>query len=253
MSGGPSGPGLRNVLRSLRHLLSAGLLITDFWGNCLKTYAHLTEGLQAVLLHWQRGYVQTTHDPVIVPTEKAAAIASKWVDAYGINLPAWKRHQRKQGALPNAVAIDLPVLRDPYKRQLVLMSTKPPGALHQDCPFLRERWTDKIRVQDFVLGENTHDRKTVTTFKLAPDVIKPLVKYWTDLSRRGEWSKSCADMDKAVALYPAFSGIRQQLRREIGGLKKLHAKARPGIEWPGPDPENLPIISGFRANEGAKN
>jgi len=73
-------------------------------------------------------------------------------------------------------------------------------------------------------------------------------------------------MHAAVALYPAFSGVRQQLRREIGGLKKLFeaqdkkrkekdADGKPGQprSWPGPDPEALPVMIGFRAqNEGAK-
>jgi len=229
----------------------------------LKSYPHLTVGLQSVLLHRQRGYVNVTKQPVLVPADKIDAIASKWVDAYGINLPAWKRHQRKQQGLPNAVCIDLPVLRDPYKRQLVLMSTRiERDKLHKDCPFLREQWTEKIRIQDFIFveDEKTHDRKVVDTIKLAPDVLGPLVKFWTDAARRGEWSKSCADMKKAVALYPMFSGVRAQLRREIGGLKKLfemQQKKNKGkdkesvkiVTWPGPDPEALPIISGFRAQK----
>ena len=89
----------------------------------MKYYEDLTAGLQAVLLHAQRGYTRTTKKPVIVEFEKVDSIISKWTEVYGINLPAWKRYQRKEKGLTNAVALVIPVLGNKFKRQLVLMCT----------------------------------------------------------------------------------------------------------------------------------
>lgn len=216
----------------------------------MRTYPDLTSGLQAVLLHRQRGYVTVTKNPVIVPADKVDSIASKWIDAYGINLPRWKRAERKSKGLPNAVALDIPILGDPYKRQIVLMCTKfEAKELHAESPFLREQWTEDFSIQCFKLSVEKRTNGTDSdTWKLKDSVIKPLAHFWIGEARKQEWPTVMNETKHAVNLYPMFLGVRNQLKREISGIKKLYEK-KTEREWPGVDPLKLPIISGFR---GAK-
>ena len=71
----------------------------------MKNYDDLTTGMQAILLHFSRGYVLTTLEHIIVSIEKINSIQEKFIDSYGTNLPAWKRFQRKTKGLPNCVGV----------------------------------------------------------------------------------------------------------------------------------------------------
>lgn len=219
----------------------------------MKTYSDLTAGLQAVLLHSQRGYTKITKKPIIVEYEKVDSIISKWTEIYGINLPAWKRYQRKEKGLPNAVALVIPVLGNKFKRQLVLMSTNfDEKTAHKDNPFLKEEWTEKITIQDFELGiDQRADRSFSQTWRLSKSVVIGLNKFWVNKARKNEWSTVIEDIQHAVNLYPLFLGVRRQLRREVLGLKKLYeASTKKG--WPGVDANKLPSVPGFLSKGGSK-
>ena len=54
-------------------------------------------------------------------------------------------------------------------------------------------------------------------------------------------------MREAVELYPAYAGVRKQLKQEISSLKKL-IERKYKVPYTGPDPDKLPIIAGFRAS-----
>ena len=219
----------------------------------MKTYNDLTAGLQAVLLHSQRGYTKTTKKPVVVEFEKVDSIISKWTEIYGINLPSWKRYQRKQSGLPNAVALVIPVLGNKFKREIVLMCTNfDEKTAHKDNPFLKEEWTDEIKIQDFELViDQRADKSYSQTWRLKKSVIFGLNKYWVGKARSNEWSVVINDIQHAVNLYPLFLGVRRQIRREIAGIKKLY-EAKTKNKWHGPDPNKLPSVPGFLSKEGSK-
>ena len=52
-----------------------------------------------------------------------------------------------------------------------------------------------------------------------------------------------------VRFYPLYGGVRRQIRRMYRGAAKLWAATRKS-DWPGPDPERLPAMIGFRKDPG---
>jgi len=208
----------------------------------------LTTGLQAVLLHFQRGYVLTTECPIVVHADKRDSLMEKFIEVYGVNFPAWKRYSRKLKGLPSAVALDLSVLGQPHSRQIVLLSTAFDDRLPKDAQWRREKWVPLKRVQDFVLSNEVgSDRQTSLSWRLAPEVIAPQARYWLKLIKEQKASEAMMHMREAVELYPAYAGVRKQLKQEISSLKKL-IERKYKVPYTGPDPDKLPIIAGFRAS-----
>jgi len=210
----------------------------------------LTTGLQAVLLHFQRGYVLTTECPIVVHADKRDSLMEKFIEVYGVNFPAWKRYSRKLKGLPSAVALDLSVLGQPHSRQIVLLSTAFDDRLPKDAQWRREKWVPLKRVQDFVLSNEVgSDRQTSLSWRLAPEVIAPQARYWLKLIKEQKASEAMMHMREAVELYPAYAGVRKQLKQEISSLKKL-IERKYKVPYTGPDPDKLPIIAGFRKATG---
>lgn len=114
----------------------------------MKHYEDLTQGLQTLLLHATRSYTRCVSFEI--ERNKLPQIEEKWIDAFGVNLPAWKRHERKRGGLPNAVALSLPVPGAAHRARVVLLRTDADlSALAPDSPWRRETWSEKIEVGDF--------------------------------------------------------------------------------------------------------
>lgn len=212
----------------------------------MKHYEHLTDALRAILLMATRGYKYAVIAEV--PAEKVQAIATKWVDAYGTTLPAWKRHARKSVGLCNAWACSMPVPGSPHRRFLVLMRTECDlSKLDAKSPWLRERWRDvsQVEVLDFVITVDRRDRRDYAwTVRLSPRALRGIESFYRELAGR-----SLHDLAERIAhdcrYYPMFGGVRRQLRRLIRGYAKLYEK-KLGRPWPGPDPESLPHVGQFK-------
>ena len=217
----------------------------------MKNYDDLTIGMQAILMHFSRGYGLTTVEPIIVSLEKINSISEKFIDSYGTNLPAWKRLQRKEKGLPNCVGVVIPVVGNPYKKQIVLLCTEhKPAELNENNPFLNEKWQSKIQLGDFEIAKDQRDRgDSAFSWKLKKSTLLGFEAHLKNLLSKGQWHQIIEELSKAVKFYPAFGGIRRQLRRLIGGYKKLYEKKH-STEWAGPDPENLPKMVGFRKYAG---
>jgi hypothetical protein len=217
----------------------------------MRNYDDLTLGMQAILLHFSRGYVLTTVEQIIVSLEKINSISEKFIDLYGTNLPAWKRLQRKEKGLPNCVGAIIPVVGNPYKKQIVLLCTDhQPAELNEKNPFLNEKWQSKISIGDFEIAKDMRDRgDSAFSWKLKKSALMGFEAHLRNLLKKGQWHQLIDELNKCAKFYPMFGGIRRQLKRLIGGYKKLYEKKH-STEWAGPDPENLPKMVGFRKYAG---
>lgn len=215
----------------------------------MKRYEHLTDGLRAVLMMTTRGYRYAV--TAEVPAEKVHGIEQKWIDAYGITLPAWRRRERKKKSLPNAWAFSLPVPAAAHKRLLVLLRTDADlSKLDPSSPWLRERWReiDKCEIGDYCVTIDQRDRRDYAwTVKLSARTLRGLEGLYRELSGRS-LSMLQEQIERDVRYYPMFGGVRRQMRRLIRGYAKLYQK-RLGKQWPGPDPEALPHVGQFKSLE----
>ncbi len=210
----------------------------------MKHYDDLTKGLQVVLMQYTRGYTRA----VVFESkrERLEALAVKFEDDFGISLPGWKRHDRKRQGLPNAFACSMPVPGKSESVFVVLMAAFDTLAdLHSTSPWHKEKWSEKVQIGDYVITTDQRDRRDfVTTWRLTPACVKGLEAYWRDISKNN-MNLVVREATAATAFYPMFGGVRRQLRRLIRGYAKLY-EARLKTNWPGPDPEKLPVMSGFR-------
>ena len=211
----------------------------------MKTYDDLTTGLQAILLQATKGYSYCV--TFEIEREKLPALVEKWTDNYGVNLPAWKRFERKKAELPNAWAGVLPVPGAAHRARAVLLRTDTDiSKLPQESPWHRERWSDQIEVGDYLVARDQRDRRDyATTIKLTPRCLRGLEAHWRAVANMS-LDQLVSEVSAAVRFYPMFGGVRRQLRRLIRGYVKLWQKRRPDRKWPGPDPESLPTMQAFR-------
>lgn len=211
----------------------------------MRIYDDLTTGLQAVLLHWTKDY--RCWVTCSVPLPKVASISDKWAEIYGTLLPAWKRQDRKEHGLPNAVAMALPVLGQPGVCQLVLMATETAVNMAQTTPWARERWSTRcIEIGDFVVVHEPRPRGDYAwTWRLQERAVVGLRRYARGLIEARDIAALARETQHWVRLYPMYGGVRRQMRRLLLELRKLWQHKKSGA-WPGPDPEALPMMVGFR-------
>jgi hypothetical protein len=216
----------------------------------MNTYLDLTAGLQAVLMQVTRGY--TLCVSFETEREKLQSLSEKWSENYGVDLPGWKRFERKKNELPNAWAAFLPVPSYPGRARAVLLRTKADlNKLPPESPWHREKWSDKIEIGDFIVSQDQRDRRDfTTTIKLSPRCHYGLEAHWRSVSALS-LDQLVYEARRAVDFYPMFGGVRRQLRRLIRGYAKLYM-ARRKSPWPGPDPEGLPTIQSFKGTSGAR-
>jgi hypothetical protein len=217
----------------------------------MKIYQHQTDALRSILMMWTQGYrYAVTFD---AKTEKLDALASKFAEAYGTQLPAWKRYERKRKKLPNGWACSMPKASHPGQSIVVLMAAFDSlDKLDQASPWRRERWqpADKVEIGDYrIAPRDKRDRRDhADTIKLTTRTLAGLENYWRALASQN-LEQLPVEAERAVRFYALFGGVRRQLRRLIRGYAKLYEKKR-GRQWPGPDPERLPSVGGFRKTGG---
>lgn len=216
----------------------------------MRRYDDITPALQAVLLHFTRGY--TLWVSFLVDLDKVDGIAAKWSENLGTTLPAWKRQDRKEKQLANAVALSAPVLGMPYKRQLILMVTEHALKMPESTAWRREKWLSRLpEFSEFVMVHEARERgDSAWTWRLQERVAGGLEKHLTTLVKTGDASAVGRETKHWAKLYPMYGGIRRQLRRILNGGRKLWM-ATAKSPWPGNDPDTLPMMIGFRKSSGA--
>jgi len=214
----------------------------------MRHYEDITTALQAILLNVTRGYRYCVVEEV--RADKVPGIAEKWIDNFGTTLSPARRHARKRAGLPNAWACSMPVPGAPHKRLLVLLRTEADlSKLAPESPWRREKWRDRIEIGDYIIAIDKRDRGDYAyTVRLSPSCMRRLESWYRELAGRS-LDQLRIQIEHDVRYYPAFGGVRRQLRRLIRGYAKLY-QARLKKPWPGPDPESLPTIGKFRKSSG---
>ncbi|WP_297486624.1 hypothetical protein [Ferrovum sp.] len=215
----------------------------------MKIYDDITPALKAILFHFIRGY--TVWTSFIVPIEKLEGIASKWAEAYGTQLPAWKRQDRKEKKLATAVALAAPVISRPGMRQVMLMATEHALTMPKASDWAREQWLTRLpEFSEFVMvHEPREGAEYAWSWRIQERVLDGLQRHLVALVKAGDVGQLKHETTHLVQLYPLYGGVRRQIRRMYRGAAKLWTATRKS-NWPGPDPERLPMMIGFRKDPG---
>ena len=210
----------------------------------MKIYANATDGLRSVLMQYTKGYTKAVIFDA--PESRLETLQNKFAEAYGTQLPGWKRYQRKQKGLPNAWACAFPKSSYPGHYWVVLLAVFDNlDGLDKSSPWRNEKWLERVIIGDYIITTDQRDRRDYTmTFKLQTGSIKGLEAHWRMIADR-DLDGLVHETQRAVKSYAMFGGVRRQLRRLIRGYAKLY-KARRHKDWPGPDPENLPMMGAFK-------
>lgn len=211
----------------------------------MREYEDITSALRAVQRNWQSGY--TCWVSFILGSDKVPAIGERWAEELGTGLPAWKRQDRKQRHLANAVALSSPVLGRPGVREVMLMATADALAMPEVSPWRRQKWLQRCpELSEFVMLREPRPRGDYAwTWRLQEHVAVGLARHFTRLVEEGDASAVAKHTHHAVSLYPMFGGVRRQLKRILHSARKLWT-ARTKGPWPGPNPDHLPAMIGFK-------
>ena len=213
----------------------------------MKVYDDITPALQAVLMNYGRGY--TRWISLNIKREKLAALDEKWAEQYGTRLAPYQRQDKKQKGLPTAVAIALPVLQDPEKLEVILMATAFASTI-QLGPFSREKWRVHFpEVSKFVMIREQRERgDSALTWRIQERDLGLIANHLTTLVK-AEPENVGAVTRQIVALHPMYGGVRRQVRTMLNSCRKLWHACHKDRGWPGPDPEHLPMMIGFRPTQ----
>jgi len=216
----------------------------------MKIYDDITPALSTILLHFTRGY--TRWISFEVETEKLRDLDAKWTEVYGTRLAAYQRQDKKQKGLPTAVAVAAPVLGKPDVNEVILMATEFASTIKVG-PFAREKWTTRFpEFSKFVIIHEARDRGDSShTWRIQEREMGMLEKHMAHLIKCGDGRQVAAEAYHWVKFYPMFGGVRRQIRRALNGARKLWSSKFKGSIWPGPDPEKLPAMVGFKSTEKA--
>jgi hypothetical protein len=211
----------------------------------MREYEDITSALRAVQRHWQSGY--TCWVAFIVGADKVRGIGERWAEELGTGLPAWKRQDRKQRRLANAVALSSPVLSRPGVREVMLMATPDALAMPDISPWRRQKWLQRCpELSVFVMLHEPRPRGDYAwTWRLQEHAAVGVARHFTRLVEEGDGSAVAKHTHQAVSLYPMFGGVRRQLKRILYSARKLWTARKKG-SWPGPDPDHLPAMIGFK-------
>jgi hypothetical protein len=211
----------------------------------MKVFDDITPGLQAVLMAYSRGY---THWIAIkIRREKLTALDEKWAEHYGTRLAAYQRQDRKQKGLATAVAIAMPVLQNPDQVEVILMATQY-ASTQKLGPFTREKWLTRFpEASKFVMIREQRQRgDSALTWRIQEKDLGQMAKHLITLVK-SEPESVGSTARQIVALHPMYGGVRRQLRTMLNSSRKLWQACHQEQLWPGPDPEHLPMMIGFRS------
>lgn len=216
----------------------------------MKHYNDLSPSLQAALLMVTRGY---SHGVTFeVEREKLEALERKFIDYFGVHLPAWKRTSRKAQGLPNSWGCLMPVPGAKHRARVLLLRTDADlEKLHPDSPWRREKWSEveRLEIGDFCIALDKRQRGDYAmTVKLTKRALAGLEAHYRKIASQS-LDELVETANRDVRFYPMFGGVRRQMRRLLRGYAKLFEKRR-GIPWPGPNPEALPAMGSFKKADG---
>lgn len=211
----------------------------------MRIFDDITPALQAIARSWSTRDTSVWFS-FIVDEDKVPGIDAKWTEIYGIRLSSEKRRYRKRKGLPTAWAASIPVLGNPYKRQLILMASEEAVRMPKDSPWGREKWRrDPPEVSDFVMVKEPRERGDYAwTWRIQNKAFSLVEAHLIALVKDGDAGSVAEYSHYITRFYFLRGGIRRQVKRLLHSGRKLWIATRRN-EWPGPDPDNLPFTTGF--------
>jgi hypothetical protein len=211
----------------------------------MRVYDDITPALQAVLRNYDRGYTRWL--ALHIKREKLPALDEKWAEQYGTRLAPYQRQDKKQKGLPTAVAIAFPILQSPETMEVLLMATEFASTILVG-PFSREKWLQRWpEASKFVMIREQRPRgDSALTWRLQEKDLGIMANHLTTLIKSDPKSVG-AVAHHIVAMHPMYGGVRRQVRTMLNSSRKLWHACHKEQSWPGPDPEHLPMMIGFRA------
>jgi hypothetical protein len=160
-------------------------------------------------------------------------------------LPSYIRQDRKGKGLPTAVAVAAPMIGS-GRKEVIVMATEFAKTIKLG-PFSRERWTTTFpKFSQFHLIREVRERGDYAmTWRLNSDRAGQLEAYLIALVKSGDGKAVAGETYQWARFYPMYGGVRRQLRRILTAARKLWTATRKEQDWPGQDPEKLPILVGF--------
>lgn len=216
-------------------------------GEDMMKLLHITESMQSILLHHQRGYTLWTGFQT--PIDKISALDEKWSLSLGIHEPGWKRQDRKQKGIPNAIAVFGQVFSRPSMCEIVLMATENARHVAPNSPyhaFLREQWRDDLpRFSHFEMAHMPTEAqgKLTWTWKIRKLELSQIEKHLIFLCDQRDVEMLKRETHSLARNFPMYNGIRSQVRRLLRHVQRKSAACH--IQYLGPDPENLPAMLRF--------
>lgn len=205
----------------------------------------ITPALTMILREWSRNNV-SCWTSFKVDKSKLEGISQKWIENYGTKLSREKRRYRKSKGLPRANAYALPVLGEPHKVECILMASE--EALSATVgPFSQEKWIARPpEVSDFVMKKEAKERGDSTwTWKIQNKQMGMLEADLIATVKTNKPYEVKKVAEHMVRFYPMFGGVRRQLRRALQSAAKLW-RATAKSEFPGPEPDSLPTMGGYK-------
>lgn len=207
----------------------------------------VTNAMQSILLHHTRGY----HLWVGFTTsaDKIPGLDEKWSMELGTHEPAWRRHDRKSKGIPNATAIAGRVFSQPSSAEVVLLATENARLVEPHSPyhaFLRQQWRDDLpRFSHFEMVHQPTEAqgKLVWTWRIRKPELGQIEKRLITLCDMRDIESLRRETHSLVRNFPMYNGIRSQTRRLLRHVERKCTACK--ISYPGPDPENLPMMIRF--------
>jgi hypothetical protein len=219
--------------------------VVDYKEAAMKTYDNITPALQAILRYWSSSGA-VCWIGFHIDRDKLESVKNKWLEQYGTGLSAEKRRWRREKGLPRAWACAMPMLGLPHKVEVVLLASAEALTI-QVGPFSREKWiTRPPEASDFVMVKEARERgDSAWTWRIKNHQAGLLESHLVALVKSGNASDVAHASRHMTRIYPAFGGVRRQLRRILRSAAKLWG-ATTRSSWPGQNPDELPMMVGFK-------
>lgn len=120
-------------------------------------------------------------------------------------------------------------------------------------PFLRQQWRDDLpRFSHFEMAHMPTEAqgKLTWTWRIRKPELGQTEKYLIKLCDLRDIESLKRETHGLVRTYPMYNGIRSQIRRVLRHVQRKSAAC--GIQYPGPDPENLPMMLRFPKTKSAE-
>ena len=247
-------PESRNALRSHLHLTICDaryLIVVDetflLYACVMKHYDSMTQAMTFALRAWST-YGATCWVTFDSNEEKLDGLRAKLDEAYGLALPPEKRRWRRSKKLPVAWGFSTRVLGKPHSISVLMLATQEAVSAPPESPFSREKWRTSLpELGDFVMVKEPRERGDYAwSWKIQDRQMGLMSAHLTALVKHGDTHQLAACCHEWARLYPAFGGVRRGLKRLFKSAAKLWV-ATHKKPWPGPDPEQLPMMVGFKA------